>query len=50
MLKQHSVDYQFYLESGGVTEYCKGYGLPFQNENLENTLEQFIKDYKILKN
>jgi hypothetical protein len=39
-----------YLESGGVTEYCKSYGLPFQNENLETVLEQLIKDYKHFKN
>ena len=27
-----------YIESGGVTEYCKGYGIPFTNDDLPEKL------------
>ena len=29
-----------YLESGGITEYCEGYGLSFTEDNLE---EKYMK-------
>jgi hypothetical protein len=31
-----------YLESGGIPEYCSGYGLSFNSENFESKLEVFL--------
>ena len=43
-----------YLNSGGVPEYCKDFGLEYSIENLEIKLEEMMKDYKkyqkLLKN
>ena len=34
-----------YINSGGVKEYCKGYGLEYSVSNLEETLSIFMKDH-----
>tara|TARA_Y100000768_G_C23980611_1_gene685543 strand:+ start:385 stop:1428 length:1044 start_codon:yes stop_codon:yes gene_type:complete len=34
-----------YINSGGVSEYCSGYGVEFNNENLESQLEEIISNY-----
>ena len=34
-----------YIKSGGIPEYCKGYGVEFELRNLEGKLEEIIKDY-----
>ena len=37
-----------YLDSGGIPEYCDGYGVAFSN-NLEKKLEELIESYDKLK-
>lgn len=37
-----------YIESGGIPEYCKGYGVSF-NENFHSKLEEIIDNYDDLK-
>ena len=34
-----------YVESGGLPEYCKEYGLPFNKENLNESLDAIVKNY-----
>lgn len=34
-----------YLESGGITEYCEGYGLSFTEDNLEEKIYEIIEKY-----
>ena len=34
-----------YINSGGIPEYCKGFGVEFEFNNLEVKLEEIIKDY-----
>ena len=34
-----------FIKSGGITEYCKDYGLEFNLENLEEKLDYFINNY-----
>tara|TARA_X000000950_G_scaffold183047_1_gene221780 strand:- start:6985 stop:7956 length:972 start_codon:yes stop_codon:yes gene_type:complete len=34
-----------YLESGGITEYCEGYGLSFTEDNLEEKIYELIEKY-----
>tara|TARA_X000000368_G_scaffold133777_1_gene104998 strand:+ start:1271 stop:2368 length:1098 start_codon:yes stop_codon:yes gene_type:complete len=34
-----------FINSGGIPEYCSGNGLVFNNDNLEEKLEIFIKNY-----
>ncbi len=34
-----------YINSGGIPEYCKGFGVEFKLSNLELKLEEIIKDY-----
>ena len=34
-----------YLESGGTTEYCKGFGIGFKKNNFETKLELIIENY-----
>lgn len=36
-----------YLDSGGVTEYCKNYGLSFTEENFLDMFEKLIEDFEI---
>tara|TARA_B100000902_G_scaffold351716_1_gene361885 strand:+ start:2677 stop:3720 length:1044 start_codon:yes stop_codon:yes gene_type:complete len=36
-----------YINSGGIPEYCKGYGVEFKYENLESKLEEIIQNYDI---
>ena len=36
----------FYINSGGIPEYCKENGLVFENENLESQLDIFINNYQ----
>jgi glycosyltransferase involved in cell wall biosynthesis len=35
-----------YMDSGGIPEYCDGFGIKFTYENLEEKLLELIKDYK----
>lgn len=39
-----------FLKSGGLVEYCEGFGVAFDNENFEIKLEEMIKDYDNLYN
>ena len=34
-----------YINSGGVSEYCKGYGVEYNDHNLELKLEELISNY-----
>jgi hypothetical protein len=34
-----------YLESGGIPEYCNGFGLGFEGNNFEEKLEEIINNY-----
>ena len=34
-----------YIDSGGVTEYCKGYGVSFSENDLEEKINQIINSY-----
>ena len=34
-----------YINSGGIPEYCKGFGVEFELNNLEVKLEEIINDY-----
>ena len=34
-----------HLNSGGLPEYCKNYGVTFEVENFENKLEEIIENY-----
>jgi|SRR6056300_267849 len=34
-----------YIESGGVTEYCKGYGIPFTNDDLPEKIKLAMSKY-----
>ena len=34
-----------YINSGGVSEYCKGYGVEYSDDNLELKLEELISNY-----
>ena len=36
-----------FLNSGGVPEYCKDYGLEFNDDNFEIKLEEIIENYDI---
>ena len=36
----------FYINSGGIPEYCKENGLVFEYENLESQLDIFINNYQ----
>jgi len=38
-----------YINSGGVPEYCEGYGWEM-SESIEETIKQSIKEYNLLKN
>jgi glycosyltransferase involved in cell wall biosynthesis len=35
-----------YIDSGGIPEYCNGFGLMFNVNNFEEKLDEIIKDYK----
>ena len=39
-----------YLNSGCMREYCKNYGVEFNEDNFEEKLLEIIKNYKVLKN
>ena len=39
-----------YLNSGCMQEYCKNYGVEFNEDNFEEKLLEIIKNYKVLKN
>ena len=34
-----------YIDSGGIPEYCQGYGVSFVEENFEIKLKEIIRDY-----
>jgi len=34
-----------YIDSGGIPEYCDGFGLKFTNKNFESRLEEFYENY-----
>ena len=34
-----------YIDSGGIPEYCDGFGLKFTNETFESQLEKFYENY-----
>ena len=34
-----------YVDSGGIPEYCKGFGLSFEADNFEQKLENIIDNY-----
>lgn len=36
-----------YIDSGGIPEYCEGYGVKFHADNFEEKLEEIILDYPI---
>ena len=36
-----------YINSGGVKEYCDGYGLEYNISNLEEVISKFMKDHTI---
>ena len=36
-----------YIDSGGIPEYCKGFGISFNNLNFESKLDEMIEDYTI---
>ena len=38
-----------YLESGGIPEYCDGYGLSFNTKNFEIKLDEFVKNLNYYK-
>lgn len=38
-----------YFDSGGIPEYCRGFGVKF-SDNFEEKLIEIIKDYEIYKN
>ncbi len=35
-----------YINSGGIPEYCKNFGIEFEEDNFEEKLKEFMKDYK----
>ena len=37
-----------YIDSGGIPEYCNGFGILFNEENFENKLEEIIRNYNSL--
>lgn len=39
-----------YINSGGIPEYCRGYGVMFEKNNFENQLKIFIDSYSELCN
>jgi hypothetical protein len=39
-----------YIESGGITEYCKGYGLAYNENNLVEKLFEISRNYDFYKN
>ena len=39
-----------YIDSGGIPEYCKGFGISFNNLNFESKLDEMIHDYTIYHN
>ncbi len=36
-----------YINSGGVTEYCKDYGIEFNDFNLEEKINEIIEQYEV---
>ena len=38
-----------YRDSGCLPEYCENYGIPFNENNLEEVILKFMKNYKILQ-
>ena len=40
----------FYIPSGGTTEYCKDFGIPYSLDNLEKKLNIFMNDYEYFYN
>ena len=36
-----------YINSGGVTEYCKDYGIEFNDSNLEEKINEIIEQYEV---
>ena len=34
-----------YISSGGIPEYCEGYGIKFTTDNIESKLEEMILNY-----
>jgi len=39
-----------YVDSGGIPEYCKGFGLSFEADNFEQKLENIIDNYDTYSN
>ena len=39
-----------YIDSGGIPEYCEGFGISFNKSNFESKLNEMIEDYKIYVN
>lgn len=35
-----------FIDSGGIPEYCEGYGVKFTSDNLESQLEEMILNYE----
>ena len=48
ILKLHNAVPILYFNSGGIPEYCDGYGVKFDN-NFEDKLSEIIKDFEIYK-
>lgn len=36
-----------FINSGGIPEYCQGYGVQFENYNFEDSLKELIQNYNI---
>ena len=39
-----------FINSGGIPEYCEGFGLGFEEENFNDKLKEITKDYDFYKN
>ena len=35
-----------FIDSGGIPEYCNGFGVKFNNDNFQTKFEEIINDYK----
>lgn len=36
-----------FINSGGIPEYCQGYGVQFENYNFEHSLKELIQNYNV---
>ena len=45
-LREHSGLPLLFIDSGGTTEYCKNYGLIFNESNLQEKIIEMMSDYE----